>query len=263
MASVNATVEFDENVARQLDAVYQSGDAVRRRRLVRSALAAGPGDDVLDVGCGPGYLCAELADDVGTSGSVTGVDTSPQMLELATRRCSKTGRVQFRGAGAEVLPFEDESFDALACVQVLEYVTDVAACLREFRRVLRPGGRLVAWDVDWSTVSWHSTDSDRMQRVLRAWDRHLVEPALPRTLASAMRSAGFREIEMTAHPFASVEFDPSTYGTSAIGLIRSYVTSSTDVSAEEARAWAAEQRELGERKEYYFACLQVCFSGVR
>ena len=42
-------------------------------------------------------------------------------------------------------------------MQVLEYVSDPAAALADLHRALRPGGRLVVWDVDWSTVSWHST----------------------------------------------------------------------------------------------------------
>jgi SAM-dependent methyltransferase len=49
------------------------------------------------------------------------------------------------------------SFDRALSVQVLEYVSDPAAALADLHRALRPGGRLVVWDVDWSTVSWHST----------------------------------------------------------------------------------------------------------
>jgi arsenite methyltransferase len=51
---------------------------------------------------------------------------------------------------------DDESFDAAVCVQVLEYVANPTAGLAEINRALRPGGRVVVWDIDWATVSLHS-----------------------------------------------------------------------------------------------------------
>ncbi len=139
---------FDEETGKQLEALYRIGDAVRRRRLVRAALAAVPGDRILDVGCGPGFYCAELLEEVGPEGSIVGLDSSPPMLDLAARRCEGHGNVEFRQADATSLPVEDATFDAALCVQLLEYVPDVAACLAELHRALRPGGRVVVWDVD-------------------------------------------------------------------------------------------------------------------
>ncbi|HVS28905.1 MAG TPA: methyltransferase domain-containing protein, partial [Solirubrobacteraceae bacterium] len=207
--------------------------------------------------------CAELLEEVGPDGSIMGLDSSPQMLALAARRCEGQDNVEFAEAEATSLPVEDASFDAAVCVQVLEYVPDVSAALAELRRALRPGGRVVVWDVDWATVSWHSADPGRMEHVLGAWDEHLANPSLPRTLAPAMRSAGFGDVEMESHSFATADFDPDTYGTAAVPLIRSFVAGRNGVSADEAKAWAAEQRELGRRGEFYFACLQFCFKGTR
>jgi len=254
---------FDEETGKQLEALYQIGDAVRRRRLVRAALGASAGERILDVGCGPGFYCAELLDEVGPDGKVVGLDSSPHMLALAARRCEAHDNVEFHEADATSLAVEDAGFDAALCVQVLEYVPDVSAGLAELHRVLRPGGRVVVWDVDWATVSWHSDNPARMERVLGAWDQHLASPSLPRTLAPAMRSAGFEGVEMEAHSFATADFDPDTYGTAAVPIITSFVADRNGVSEDEAIAWAAEQRELGERGEFYFACLQFCFTATR
>ena len=151
-------VEFDEEMAARIEALYRIGDAVRRRRIVREALGAASGERILDVGCGPGFYCAELAEDVGPSGSVIGVDSSPAMLELAARRCAGQSGVELRPGEAVSLPVDDASFDAALCVQVLEYVADPTVALAEMHRALRPGGRVVVWDVDWATVSLHALD---------------------------------------------------------------------------------------------------------
>jgi SAM-dependent methyltransferase len=185
------------------------------------------------------------------------------MLALAARRCEGRKNVQFHEADATSLPVADASFDAAVCVQVLEYVTDVPAGLGELYRALRPGGRVVVWDVDWATVSWHSKDPARMIRVLEAWDEHLAHPSLPRVLAPAMRAAGFEDVRMESHPFATAHFDPDSYGVAIFPAIRSFVSGRRDVSGDEAEAWASELNGLGDRDEFYFACLQCCFLGTR
>ena len=254
---------FDEETGRQLEALYGIGDVVRRRGLVRSALAPVPGERILDVGCGPGFLSAELHQEVGPAGSVVGVDSSPAMLALAARRCDSLGNVTFQEGDATSLPVADASFDGAVCVQVLEFVADAPAALRELYRALRPGGRVVVWDIDWATVSWHSNDPARMARVLEAWDEHLTHPSLPRVLAPAMRSAGFQDVAMAPHPFATASFDPGSYGVAIIPAIASFVSVRRGVSGDEAKAWASELNELGERGEFYFASLQFCFQGTR
>ena len=254
---------FDDSLSKQLEALYRTRDMQRRRRLVRGALGARAGARILDVGCGPGFYVAELLDEVGAEGSIVGIDRSPQMLAVAARRCQGRGNVQFHEGDATSLPVEDAGFDAALSVQVLEYVADADAALAELHRVLRPGGRVVVWDVDWATVSWYSRDRARMARVLRAWDDHLTHPSLPQTLTARLRSVGFAEVKGEGHSFAATELSPDAYGSAIIPLIEDYVAGHDGIAEEEARAWAAEQRELGRRGEFYFACIQFCFSAVR
>ena len=192
-----------------------------------------------------------------------GVDASPQMLALAAKRCEGHENAGFREGDATALPVEDESFDRALCVQVLEYVADVPGALAELLRVLRPGGRVLIWDVDWATVSWHSADSERMERALRAWDAHLSDPSLPRTLAARMRAAGFEDVHMQGHSFATADMTDDTYAGALLGLIADYVADRPELCPEEAAAWSAEQHELVARGESYFACIQFCFTATR
>jgi arsenite methyltransferase len=251
---------FDDKIVEQLEVIYRSRDVLRRRKLVYEALGAKPGDRILDAGCGPGFYTRELLDQVGPEGSVTGIDRSPQMLAVARGRSEGFGNVAFEEGDATALPVDSGRFDRALSVQVLEYVRDVPAALAEMHRALRPGGRVVIWDVDWTTVSWHSEDPDRMARVLEVWDEHLAHPSLPRTLSASLRAAGFEDVRMEGHAFATDELTPECYGGSLLPVIERYVAGQ---GAEEVEAWAAEQRALGERGEFYFACIQFCFSGVR
>jgi arsenite methyltransferase len=256
-------LKFDEAMAKALEAVYQKRDMVRRRGLVREALGAAPGERILDVGSGPGFYVTELLEEVGPKGSIVAVDTSPDMLAIARRRCTGHDNVTFHEGNASSIPVEDAGFDGALCIQVMEYVTDPAGALAEIHRALRPGGRAVIWDIDWATVWWHSSDPDRMRRVLAAWDEHLAHPSLPRTLAARMRAAGFEDVRAQGHSFATIEFDPEAFAVAILGLIGDYVRGRGGVSEDEVTAWAAEQQELGERAEFFFEGTQFCFTGSK
>ncbi len=253
-------LEFDEDAAKRIEALYLIGDAVRRRRIVREALGASPGERILDVGCGPGFYCAELLEEVGPSGSVVGVDGSTPMLALAARRCPAQENIELRASDATALPVQDAGFDAALSVQVQEYVSDVTAGLGEIHRALRPGGRVVVFDVDWATLSIHSENGALTARVLGAWDEHLAHPSLPRTLASLLRSVGFDGVRMSAHPFVTLDFDDDTYGAALVPFIAAFAAGRGGVTEQEAQDWEAGQRELGDRGEFYFAITQFCFA---
>ncbi len=99
-------------------------------------LDAKPGERVLDLGCGDGQLTRRIA---ATGASVTGVDSSPSMVEAARAR-----GVAAEVGHAETLPFADRSFDAVFSNAALHWVHDQDAMMEQVYRVLKPGGRFVA-----------------------------------------------------------------------------------------------------------------------
>ena len=101
-----------------------------------------------------------------------------------------------------------------------------------------------------------------MATVLEAWDAHLADPVLPRTLSARLREAGFEDIRMDGHTFATNELVPDAYGGFLVPFAEQFVTEQELVDGELAKAWADEQRELGESGEFYFACIQFCFAAT-
>ncbi len=145
--------------------------------------APAPGQQVLDVGCGPGALLAELASRVGAD-ALAGIDPSVPFIEAARARFPDS---DIRAGGAEQLPFDDDSFDACLAQLVVHFMKDPVAGLREMGRVTRPGGTVAAcvWDYTGNnplSLFWNAVqtlDPSVTGEVVRAGARqgHLAELA--------------------------------------------------------------------------------------
>jgi arsenite methyltransferase len=139
---------YDQDaVALILGQSYHPGGLALTRHL---AAAAGlqPGQRVLDVASGPGATALLLATDFDVT--VDGVDLGQNTLRKATAAAQAAGladRVRFHLGDAERLPFPDDSFDAVLCECAFCTFPDKATAAREFRRVLRPGGRVGLTDI--------------------------------------------------------------------------------------------------------------------
>ncbi len=252
-------MRFDEKTSRRVEAMYTSPDVVGRRRAVMEALAAQSGERIIDIGSGPGLMAAELADAVSERGKVCGVDSSQDMITLSSARQANRPWLDFRLADATALPYPDRSFDAAVCVQVLEYVRNMADALSDLYRVLRPGGRAVIVDTDWDSIVWHASDASLMDRVLRAWDEHLHDPHLPRTLSGKLKAAGFVLRQRSVINIFNPSYDENTISGELIGIMSAFVPGRQGVSEDEVKVWASDLRALGERGDYFFSLTQFLF----
>jgi SAM-dependent methyltransferase len=175
-------------------------------RHALGALAAHPGESILDIGCGGGETALDLARAVAPDGIVVGVDLSAAVLAYAQRAAKGCDRVRFIHADAQVFPFEPATFDAAFSRFGVMFFADPIAAFNNIRRSLRRNGRL-------AFVCWRSLEENQLDILpLRAASAHLPphpahDPDAPGPFAFAnsdrvgiiLERAGFVEIEITAH----------------------------------------------------------------
>ncbi|WP_433556561.1 methyltransferase domain-containing protein [Pseudonocardia xinjiangensis] len=252
-------LRFDGDAARRTERTYASPDVVAQREHVLSMLAPQPGERVLDVGSGPGYLLASIAEAVGPSGVVHGLDPSPAMHALATARTGGTPWVHLDEGDAVSLPYSDDTFDAVVSTQVYEYVADISGALGELRRVLRPGGRALILDTDFDSLVWHTADRELNRRVLTAWDEHLVHPRLPQTLAGLLRRAGFVVTGQHVHVMFNPRLTEDSYSAHMMQTISRFVVGRQGLTAADAEAWLADLHARSDEGDYLFSVNRYVF----
>lgn len=166
-------------------------DAERARELLAFA-GLRPGERVLEVGCGPGFVLAEA----DAAELVVGVDVSPKMLRGAAARAPRARVVR---AAVERLPFSAGCFDLAYCRSVLHHVLDPEAMVREMTRVVRGGGRVVVNDSVSSENRRESENHNRMERLRDPSHGRMIPPS---ELIALFRRAGLDVVQVRAHRYA-------------------------------------------------------------
>jgi SAM-dependent methyltransferase len=170
-----------------LDALRSEPFFAERKHRMAALVASVHAARVLDVGCGTGE------DAAGLDPTAIGIERSVVMCKEARARHAELALVL---ADASAIPIRDGNFDAVRADRVLQHLHDVPAALREWRRVVHPGGRLITFDPDLATASVDGVDERAASAVL-AW-RVTTRPgaATLRTLQPALEASGFVDIHI-------------------------------------------------------------------
>lgn len=190
-----------EAAVRRLTALHRVYSPAARRILLQAGLK--PGMTVADFGCGVGATTRMLAEMVGPSGHVTGIDLSAAQLEQGRELCKAAGitNATFTEASATATGLPRNSFDLVYCRYLLLHLVDPAACLREMREILKPGGLLVVEDGDLTSAGSRPASSIHWFADLfgRLGPTRGVDYAIENRLYHLVKAAGFPEAEIEIH----------------------------------------------------------------
>jgi len=194
-----------------------------RHRLIRDGTELEPGTRLLEIGTGVGAVLAVLGQEF-PGVRLTGVDIEPKQLEFARGHLARAGvEATLLEADALALPFADESFDHVWMMWLLEHIPDAPAALREARRVLVPGGRITAIEVDYSTARAEPS-TPALEALFRAMVQGMAAAGWSDAgtrLPEWLREAGFREVDDGEQAFWWQDEDLSRQANYAADVVES------------------------------------------
>lgn len=164
------------------------------------------GASVLDAGCGLGVDAFRLADRVGSSGRVVGVDNSESLIAEARKQLDEPSAASFEVADVYDLPFSDDEFDAARADRILQHLSEPQDALGELLRIVEPGGRLTVTDPDWSSFALSVRDTDDTGTLLDTEYCPARNPEMGKQLYGRCRRAGLTDL--TVEPYTVTMTEP-------------------------------------------------------
>ena len=217
------------------------------------------GHVVLDVGAGPGFFALALADKVGASGVVHGVDINRTFVDDANERAKGRANVSFHAVTDHRLPFDDATFDRVVCKNVLEYVPDLAASLAEVQRVLKSGGRAHVIDSDWGFVVVEPWGPEVVAEFFEAAAPAFREPYVGRRVPGALIDAGFARPSVAVQTFT----DQQGQGLNVLTNMASYIETFGSMPSERVERLLADARQAVDTGKYLFCLPQFLITGEK
>ncbi|HEX7796960.1 MAG TPA: methyltransferase domain-containing protein [Vicinamibacterales bacterium] len=193
---------------RFLDAANTNPSVVASKPIILDGLRLRAGARVLDLGCGLGDDTFHIAERVGATGRVTGVDVSASMIDEAQRRAETRGlRVDFEVGDSQALRFADGTFDGVRAERMLMHVPDADRAIAEMARVLVPGGRISVFDMDWETQVCDSPYKETTRTIALTFCDGMKNGWIGRRMPRLFKSHGIVDVAVeTKTVFVTYEF---------------------------------------------------------
>ena len=185
---------------------------------IQSILKLEPGKrfDILDIGCGKGYLLGCLSKIVAPESRLLGIDALEKSIKKARRKYPNVAFNQEKFVDS--FSFTNHSFDLIVCVDVLECIPDKAAFLSEVARILRPNGKIVFAHWDWSTMVYHSKHKELVRKFVNAFSdcqqdwMDECDGQMGRKLWGELEGSGWFKGVMDSFTLIETKFEKGQYG---------------------------------------------------
>jgi ubiquinone/menaquinone biosynthesis C-methylase UbiE len=239
-------------------------DMLEVNQKLCEAVAAQPGEFLLEVGSGSGVLCRLLAPHVKPTGSIVGVDISPEMTAEARKYTIAEGignGVAFETGAAEALPYSDASFDGAVAARLLLHASNPDRVIGEMTRVVRPGGKVVVMDWDFDTVTVDHPDREQTRRLLH-WrsDHHGGNNWSGRQLWRRMKVAGLQDLSV--HPWVAVAHCESDGLTQSLWRAAQVACDGGAISPTEKDAWVKELKNRIQAGTFFASIVYFIVKGL-
>jgi ubiquinone/menaquinone biosynthesis C-methylase UbiE len=174
------------------------------------------GNRALDAGCGAGSFFPSMASALGPNGEIVGIDHAPEFFPPARESyeaSNSSSRLTLINADIHDLPFDDGAFDAAHCERVLIHLADPQKALREIKRVVRPGGWVVAVEPDLAGWRVDHEDADAMQKITTGFLASIRNPAMGLELNRRLADVGLvnRQVRFVTEVETTIEPDVIPY----------------------------------------------------
>jgi len=246
---------------RTLDAASSLQQVQAVKRLTFQMLELHPGDHVLDVGCGTGEDAEALAEIVGMTGKVVGLDNSATMITEAQKRAANSNLpVEFRIGDVLHLEFPSNTFNGCRANRVLTHLTEPRQALTEMVRVTRPQARIVCFDRDWESLMIDANDQQLTRKIANFICDNSPNGWIGRQLPSLFLECGLTEIKVAPDTLYLTDF---AFTEQAMAL-RETATRSVEqgvISQDEIAGWLQEQEQRGRTGRFFVAITGFAVSG--
>jgi len=226
-----------------------------------------PGEAILDVGCGGGDAVAFVATRVGPGGRAVGLERFPESFAPLRAKHPIDGPAAPIGVcgDGQALPFADDSFDAVLCVDVLEAMPDRPRALAEMRRVLKPGGQILLAHDDYESQAYAGAGRALTRRVVLAYANSKFQSyptsdgQMGRHLWGLFSKAGFVDARVRVLPLVNAEYREPLLGWTLAQFDANFVATVSDLTQADIDRWHRELAAASERGDYFYCLnLYVC-----
>ncbi|MEE8348649.1 MAG: methyltransferase domain-containing protein [Acidobacteriota bacterium] len=243
-----------------LDAIDGLSSVKQYKQRMLDAVPVQPGDRILEIGCGVGLEAQRLANLVGPQGRIVGIDKSELMISEARRRIAGTSLpIEFHVGDVHQLDFADGSFDLCRSERVLLYLEDVQCALEEMLRVVRPGGKLVLFDLDYGGVVVDAPDCELTRRIGQILTDSAPHGWIGRQLPRFFRSHGLLDVAIASH---SILLSYPLFRRVTEGPLERLVGTG-ELTEDEVAVWLADLEEADREKHFFCAVLGFIVSGKK